>query len=296
MHLRDGVDKRTVLDRVTAAADAGLGDSVACVGAPRKGGGNMAKVHIHCNDPDAFFGLLSELSETPILRKEKVDDMYAERDGGNVVRDYSKASFNVIHVPASREEEAEKAGVVFRFPLFLVPNSEEPIDVRKLTYYDVKNILNAQRHADTRVEYTTASPGPMQIKVELLGALKAGKPVMIILSGVGPAIYTNILSVADSLPPSDRARLAFVDIHWGYSVVDLVLNEALAMAADGKSIDEAASSLNEIIDRNVIHLTFATSEMIRATQKWRPNWFRMGPVKDSTSRWACRPASGNASP
>ena len=25
----------------------------------------MAKVHIHCNDPDAFFGLLSELSETP---------------------------------------------------------------------------------------------------------------------------------------------------------------------------------------------------------------------------------------
>ena len=124
MHLREGVDKRAVLERVTAAADAGLGDSVACVGAPRKGGGSMAKVHIHCNEPDAFFGLLSSFSETPILRKEKVDDMYAELKGGRDARDYSNASFNVItFLPCPDDEAALAAGIGFQIPLFVVPES-----------------------------------------------------------------------------------------------------------------------------------------------------------------------------
>jgi dihydroxyacetone kinase-like predicted kinase len=32
-----------------------MGDSIACVGAPAKEGGNMVKVHIHANKPDEVF-------------------------------------------------------------------------------------------------------------------------------------------------------------------------------------------------------------------------------------------------
>ena len=53
------------------------------------------------------------------------------------------------------------------------------------------------------------------------------------------------------------------------------------MAADGKSIEEAAANLEEISDKSVVHLTFATSEMIRASQRWRPNLFTIGRVEDA---------------
>ena len=272
MHLRDGVDKRTVLDRVTAAADAGLGDSVACVGAPRKGGGNMAKVHIHCNDPDAFFGLLSELSETPILRKEKVDDMYAERDGGNVVRDYSKASFNVVLAFQFRKNDVA-AGTGFCLPSFLVPETtQEPFDIRLPTLYEANSALNAQRHADTRIKYPSGAPNPTQIKIELMAALASGRPVLVI-DTVRDARVTvlsrNLHAAIDSLSPSDRARLTIVYNGWIAGIYALMYEEALAMSAEGRSIDEAAARL-ETLDTCAMSVGFVDSDAVETFYKWKP--------------------------
>ena len=53
--LKDGASKDDVLKSFSQKQDEGLGDSVAVVGAPTKGGGQMAKLHMHSNDPQAIF-------------------------------------------------------------------------------------------------------------------------------------------------------------------------------------------------------------------------------------------------
>ena len=293
MHLREGVDKRAVLERVTAAADAGLGDSVACVGAPRKGGGSMAKVHIHCNEPDAFFDLLSSFSETPILRKEKVDDMYAELKGGRDARDYSNASFNIVSAFPIATDEA--AGVGFCLPMCFVPDStQEPIDVRLPTVYETNSALNAQRHADTRVRYTSSIPNPTQIKIELQAALASGRPVLMVdiprdrnITAYG----RNIRAAVDSLSPSDRARLTIVKNGWVGGIYSLICEEALTMAAEGLSIGEAAARL-ETIDVCAMAVKFVDSDSIDAMYKWKPSLFPEGFTVEAGKVYAVGPSTG----
>jgi len=76
--LKDSVDPKSVLEVINRAADEeGLGDSIASVAAPAKGGdGEMIKIHIHSNEPQEIFDRLRPFSVDPELKKEKVEGTY----------------------------------------------------------------------------------------------------------------------------------------------------------------------------------------------------------------------------
>ena len=125
--LKEGVDKSAVLESITAAAEDGLGDSIACVGAPANQGGNMVKVHIHSNKPGAVFEHLCCFSRESLLRKEKVENMFAEREAahgnGNVV-DLSNAKFSIVGLCSLVLSEQEIHPETYTVPVLLVWHCE----------------------------------------------------------------------------------------------------------------------------------------------------------------------------
>mmetsp|Transcript_13256 Transcript_13256/g.37810 ORF Transcript_13256/g.37810 Transcript_13256/m.37810 type:complete len:351 (-) Transcript_13256:656-1708(-) len=178
--LKDGGDKKAVVDSITQlSSKEDIGDSVACVGAPAKQGGNMIKLHIHSNDPEKVFAHLKQFSREPILRKEKVEDMLEMRQlyHEDSALDLADAKFSIVGMcdivlpPGLRDSELQT------LPVFVVPSdTQEPIDIRFTNSNDTCAALNRQRHADTAIRYTTAASNPMQIKIEILAALAKRKP------------------------------------------------------------------------------------------------------------------------
>lgn len=82
---------------------------------------------------------------------------------------------------------------------------------------DVTNALNRQRHADTAVRYTTAAPNPMQIKIELLAALRKGKPVLVFAMSQDKkisALGRNVIAAVDMLEPHLKAKVRTVTHGW----------------------------------------------------------------------------------
>lgn len=85
--LAEGKCKADMEAAVQAIVDADEADSMVCVGAPAKGGGDMVKVHVHTNAPAKIFDAATEFSKHgPKLLKEKVEDMYAEREAAHARR------------------------------------------------------------------------------------------------------------------------------------------------------------------------------------------------------------------
>ena len=166
--LKESVDAQEVFENVQNAVVHGIGDSVATVKGPAKGGGEMIKVHMHTNDPQKLFDILQTLNKDPILKKEKVEDMLAMRESmhGDDTVDSADAKFTVMGMPNNDLNE------LHAIPVFFVPSTtQEPIDARFISEADTCVILNQQRHKETEIKYTTAAPNPMQLKIELLAAL-----------------------------------------------------------------------------------------------------------------------------
>lgn len=91
-HPERRVDQPTVLESIASIE---IGDSIASVVAPSNDGGNMIKVHIHTNDPEAVFEQLRAFSRDPVLKKEKVEDMHiiaARLERGKVYHHGSRAN------------------------------------------------------------------------------------------------------------------------------------------------------------------------------------------------------------
>ena len=280
VHLKDGVDKAAVLECITTAADAGLGDSIACVGAPAKGGGNMVKMHIHTNSPETFFDHLETFSSTPLLRKEKVEDMFAERDEaqGKYHVDYSKAQFNVAASFASMQRDvcAENGGFLFKFPFFAVPETtQEPIMCHDCTFAETNNALNLQRHEETRIKYSTAASNPMQIKIQLLAALASGRSLLVMVISEDKrvsAMGRNIIAAVNLLTPEQKARVRTITHGWVLSE-GLYCQEALRCAAEGRTIDETAAYITKLADKNSISTSIMSSVSTRFFQRLRPGLF-----------------------
>jgi hypothetical protein len=74
-----------------------LGDLIACIAAPAKEAGHMDKLHIHANNPEAVFDRLWRFSKTPLIKKEKVEDMLSMREDmhGESLLDLLDAKFSI---------------------------------------------------------------------------------------------------------------------------------------------------------------------------------------------------------
>ncbi len=281
--LKDGIDQATVLESITSSQ---LGDSVASVTAPSKEGGTMMKVHIHTNEPEAVFEKLRVFSKVPILKKEKVEDMYTMREQmhGESTRDLSEAKFTIMGLGSMVLPPLERCDEVFTLPVFMVPSTtQEPIDLRFATDSEACAALNMQRHESTAIQYTTAASNPMQLKIELLSALSKAKPVLVFLMSTDKrvsALGRNVMAAIEMLSPEQAAKIRVLVHGWGFHEA-LLLSEAMKLAQEGHDIDKAYTICSDIAARNFVFSNFVSSATVQRLFKWRPGLFPKGfTVKD----------------
>jgi len=279
VQLKDGVDAQTIINEIQKAADEdGLGDSIASVKAPAKGGGDMVKIHIHTNEPKLFFEKLRPYSKDPVIKKEKVEDMLVMRElmHGDNALDLGDAKFTIMGLCSYVLPPLNDLDELHTLPVFLVPEpTQEPIDLRFASDTDACIALNNQRHKETAIRYTTAASNPMQIKIELLAALSKEKPVLVFLMSTDKrvsAIGRNVMAAIDMLEPEQKA-LVKVFVHgWGFFEATFIM-EAMTCAQEGKTIDEAYAACERIADRSFSFSNFVTSATIAKLLKWRPGLF-----------------------
>ena len=277
--LKDGIDKKTVVDSIAKfAAEETIGDSIACVGAPAKQGGNMVKLHIHSNEPERVFDHLRQFSREPILRKEKVEDMKEMRQlyHEDSALDLADARFSIVGLcdivlpPSLRDPELKT------LPIFVVPSdSQEPIDIRFTNSNETCAALNRQRHEDTAIRYTSAASNPMQIKIEVLAALAKRKPVLVLLFSTDKrvsALGRNCLAAIDMLTPEQRSMVKVVVHGWFWCEV-IFLRKIIQLAQDGKPVEDAIDVVTHLADRTCCFASFSGSATVRKLVAWRPGLF-----------------------
>jgi len=277
--LKDGIDPKSVVDAVQSAAENdGIGDSVASVAAPAKGGGEMVKVHIHTNDPQLVFDRLQEYNRDALLKKEKVEDMLVMREvaHGDGFLDLDDAKFTIMGMCKYLLPPLDDLDELFTLPVFIVPETtQEPIDLRFASDTDACIALNQQRHKESAIRYTTAASNPMQIKIELLAALGKGKPVLLLLMSTDKrvsAIGRNAMAAIDMLDPEQRAQVRVFVHGWGFYEA-IFLSEACACAHEGKTIDEAIERCNSIAGRHFSFSNLCTRATVQKLLTWRPGLF-----------------------
>lgn len=255
-----------------------LGDSIACVSAPAKEGGNMLKIHIHTNEPQRFFDTLRPFSKDTILKKEKVDDMFAMREVEYGTISPGNAKFSIIGLSAMCLPPAIKAEndkLLNTFPMFMVPaDTGDAIDIRYSSDTDVLLALNRQRNPSTAVRMTTATSTPMQMKIELLKALSKGKPVLCFLMNTNKAASAfgrNVLLAIDMLEPHQKEMIK-VFVH-GWMTDGPFLMEAIECARNGKTIDETIAVCEDLAQRTFGCIGFMNDVMYRNMKALRPAFF-----------------------
>lgn len=281
LELKSGIAAQTVLDNVQKAVDDGIGDSVATVKGPAKGGGDMVKVHIHTNEPSEFFKRLQPYSKDPVFRKEKVEDMLVMRElmHGDSFVDLGDAKFTIMgccsyYLPPLNDMEE-----LHTLPVFLVPETtQEPMDPRYVSDTDACVALNHQRHPETAIKYSTAASNPMQLKIELLAALNKGKPVLLCVWGLDKrisAVGRNVCAAVEMLEPEQRDMVKIFVHGWGFYEAPFLL-EAIKYAQEGKTIDEAIEACKRLADYHLCFSNFMTGATVQRLLKWRPGLFPEG--------------------
>jgi len=290
--LKDGATKEQVMDaidectneqRCRCGSTTPIGDSVVCVGAPAKEGGDMVKLHIHTNEPQSFFDKLRPFSRDDVFKKEKVEDMYVMREHAHETNDedndYSDAKFTMMGMCDILLPPPLKSDDMYTLPVFMVPSTtQEPIDIRYATDSETIQTLNQQRHSSTSIRYTTAASNPMQMKIEMLAALSKGKPLLIFIFSKDKRVSAfgrNVLQAVDMLEP-DQQKMVKVFCHgWGFYETSF-LTIAMRMAKEGKTIDEVYEACEDHAARTFAFTSFVTSPTVSKLLKWRPGLFPKG--------------------
>lgn len=260
-----------------------LGDSLVCVGAPAKEGGDMVKLHIHTNQPQVFFDKLKPFSRDEIFKKEKVEDMYVMRQHAHETlaeyRDYSDAKFTLMGMCSQVLPPIMQSDDLFTLPVFVVPSTtQEPIDIRFATDSETTQALNQQRHPQTAIRYTTASSNPMQMKIELLAALAKCKPILVVIMSKDKkmsAFGRNVIQAVDLLEPHQQKMVKILCHGWGLNEVSF-LTLAMRMAKEGKTIDETYEACQDHAARTFAFCNFAASPTVAKLVAWRPGLFPKG--------------------
>ena len=280
--LKEGVTAKDVFDKVDQAVKDGIGDSVATVKGPAKGGGEIVKIHMHTDDPDKLYNILQPFNRDAILEKEKVEDMYGMRDsfhGGGAVVELGDAKFTIMGMCSYTLPNSYDLEELYTIPIFCVPAStQESIDIRFVSDADCCVILNQQRHKQTATTFTTAAPNPMQLKIELLAALSKGKPVLIFLASVDKrvsAIGKNMMAAIDLLEEEQKKKIKVIVHGYGFYEGAFVI-EAIKCAELGLDIDEAYDRCKLLIDRCFSFSNMVTSSSVLKLMSWRPSLFPPG--------------------
>jgi fatty acid-binding protein DegV len=265
--LKPGVTEEDVKKTFEEYQASGACDSVACVCTS-----SLAKVHVHTNEPGAVFKMCqTQFNVDDILLKEKVEDMYVERDQATqgAAFDMSKAKVHIVtDAFAQSYHELEHATVL---PLWLIDGVEPMIlgDPRANSF----DVANANRHflkeTGKPKVLSTAAPTPEQVEPMFRKALdichnsEAEDILCITFSSMMSAYHRNVCAAVGkapdcsdlpddkmkcTLPAEARKRIHIYDS--GYlGQNDIMSREAMRCAEKGMSLDEIMERVKYVENR-----------------------------------------------
>jgi hypothetical protein len=166
--LKDGVTEAQVKAAFEAHQTSGKADSMALVCTK-----TLAKVHMHSNEPQEIFDLAQTFSAEGILLKEKVEDMFPERDEATQGPKYdmSKAKVHIMTDAAFLPYyELEHATII---PFWIIDGIEPRVmGDKRVNIFDVAN--NNRQHLEKNgapKKLDTAAPTPEQVELIFRQAL-----------------------------------------------------------------------------------------------------------------------------
>ena len=289
IQLKEGCTKNDV-SKALAECGEDLGDSVVCIGSSSSKR-SLAKIHIHCNEPGKLFDLASKFSSTPVLLKEKVNDMYQQ------VRDEEKEAFDPKKMSESKimlmldgcmlpDRYLKHCALC---PIWIL-HGGVPLRLGETHTYSVNTLCNRSRHHFEPLE--TGAPLPLQVKRKLEMSLRGNDKVLVcaIIAAAASATYRNVVAAIKMLPKSLQSRIHLYDrskdnLSTGYLGNNSSMGlEALRVIESGNATVEKIMSRMKHVDDRLYSLSFVSSNTVNRLAKWRSKlfwWLNMLPqLKD----------------
>lgn len=271
-------------DDITAAfdkSDEDLGDSLVCIGgAASSTCGAMAKIHIHCNEPDKVISLVLTFSATTVPLKEKINDMYQQ------VKDEREEALDSAKMNASKVKLMLDGCILpprylkhcALCPIWIL-HGGKPLRLGETHTYDVNFLCNKSRTHFEPLE--TGAPLPLQAKRKLELALRNNDTQLVcaIIAAAASATYRNVVSAIKMLPDEMQKRIHLYDrsatnVSTGYLGNNSTMGlEALRVIERGNAtVDDVIERMRHVDDR-LYSICFLSSNTVSRLAKWRPKLF-----------------------
>ncbi len=208
--------------------------------------GELLKVHIHTNRPDAVFALAGTWGAVETRKAEDVREQHRQLTGGRRVSVVVDSSCDLP------DELADGHGIIL-VPLQVIEGER--------TYLDRVDISSAElyrrmRHEPTR--FTTSQPAPGAFQHAFADALAHGEEVVALaLSG---ALSGTLASAAAAARTPAFARVRVVDSRTTSLGLGLLALRAAELADEGRSAAAIEAELARVRDRSGLLFTLDTFE------------------------------------
>jgi dihydroxyacetone kinase-like predicted kinase len=272
--LKEGVTEEEIKAAFLEHQNAGKADSMALVCTK-----TLAKIHMHSNSPQEIFDLAEKFSAGKVLLKEKVEDMFVERDEArSQAYDMTNAKVHIMADAAFLPYyELDHATVI---PFWIIDGIEPRVmGDKRVNIFDVANgnRLHYAEHG-TPKKLDTAAPTPEQVELTFRQALdkvhnsKQCEEILCLnLSAMLSAADRNIRSAIakNTLPQEAQQRIKIYDT--GYLGPNaLMTREAMRCAAKGMTMDEIIARVRHV-EMRIFGLFIISS----ATKKNLAAWGRV---------------------
>jgi fatty acid-binding protein DegV len=230
-----------------------------------------------------------KFSVEDILLKEKVEDMYVERDQATQGKafDMSKAKVHIVtDAIAQSYYELEHATVL---PIWLIDGVEPRIlgDPR-VNVFDVANAGRHYKKANGKPkQLATAAPTPEQVEPMFRKALDichnsdAEDILVLTISSMMSAMHRNVCAAAGKAPdgsdlPADKTTCTLPDearkrihiVDTGYmGPNDIMAREAMRCAEKGMSLDEIMERI-KYVENRLFNIFIITSQTKKGLAAW----------------------------
>mmetsp|Transcript_28476 Transcript_28476/g.74836 ORF Transcript_28476/g.74836 Transcript_28476/m.74836 type:complete len:704 (-) Transcript_28476:85-2196(-) len=265
--LCEGASKLAIEKRL---GDPKFGDSMVVVSAPSADGkSELAKVHIHSDEPQAVFDvLIDEFSKSEIPIKEKVDDM--RRQVADSKRGYNPDKFKVTLVIDSTCQVGKWAANSYAHVPVVATIHGEPyscsIDPPTV---NVLEVLNRSRHVELKAG--TAAPPIQAFKNAFDAALKIPDKdvICICLNKYMSKTHGNAVAARDQLSEDDKKRVHVLDHGYMLGPSVPIMASMLHAASKGCSTEQLLTLFEEIRARGYFAVFFNGDSMMRLVKHGR---------------------------
>jgi hypothetical protein len=202
------------LQSALKAVEDDVGDSTVAVSAPAKTDGTLVKVHMHTADPPRLFKLLLGFSDTPVLLKEKVEDMrvqVAEKSAG-----YDMSAAKCVYVTDMSGQGPEWWNQYVHFiGAYLVVNDQR-FDLLHTSPPQTNELFCQERLASAtkaRFQVQTAAPSKAYARLVLEKAIATADErgindvLLVMVNDFKSAYHRVIAEAVKSMPQQQQHRI-----------------------------------------------------------------------------------------